>query len=118
MAENTDDVDRSIHVSTVPGDWVQSDAVAGLQIRNLWEREDGASFALLRFAKGAGITVRHRHASNQFMYCLSGKYRYIGGPTLTAGDFYMNPMGQEHGPTEAIEESVLLEVYDGPHYFD
>ena len=36
--------------------------------------------------------------------------------TLTAGSFYWNPKGNVHGPTLAHEETVVLEVYDGPHY--
>jgi 2,4'-dihydroxyacetophenone dioxygenase len=36
--------------------------------------------------------------------------------TLTPGAFYWNPRGSLHGPTLAEEETVLLEVYDGPHY--
>ena len=36
--------------------------------------------------------------------------------TLTKGSFYWNPKGSLHGPTHAEEDSILLEVYDGPHY--
>jgi 2,4'-dihydroxyacetophenone dioxygenase len=51
------------------------------------------------------------------MFCLSGRYVYLPtGVTLTKGSFYWNPKGCVHGPTLAEETSVLLEVYDGPHY--
>ena len=57
------------------------------------------------------------HASNQFMFCLKGKYEYTKtGVTLTAGCFYWNPKGNVHGPTIAHEETVVVEIYDGPHY--
>ena len=36
--------------------------------------------------------------------------------TLTAGSFYCNPKGNVHGPAIAHEETVVIEVYDGPHY--
>jgi quercetin dioxygenase-like cupin family protein len=37
---------------------------------------------------GSGIPSRHTHASNQFMYCLSGRYTYVPtGITLTEGAF-------------------------------
>ena len=53
------------------------------------------------------------------MYCLSGRYNYVSSDLeLTPGDFYWNPLGNEHGPTTAVEPSILLEIYDGPHYFD
>jgi quercetin dioxygenase-like cupin family protein len=98
-------------------DWVDK-TLAGLSHKMLWRNDQtGASIALVRFAKCTGIPSRHAHASNQFMFCLSGRYTYVPtGLTLTAGAFYWNPKGSLHGPTLAEEESVLLEIYDGPHY--
>jgi quercetin dioxygenase-like cupin family protein len=97
--------------------WIEK-TLAGLSHKALWRNEDtGASISLVRFEKGAGIPLRHSHASNQFMFCLSGRYLYLPtGIALTPGSFYWNPQGCLHGPTLAEEESVLLEVYDGPHY--
>jgi len=104
---------------------IQSDALPwrekslkGLSEKMLWRDETtGASIALIRFAKGSGIPAPHYHASNQFMYCLKGKYEYTATKTvLTAGSFYCNPKGNVHGPAIAHEETIVLEVYDGPHY--
>jgi len=85
-----------------------------------WKNTElGNSFALLEFEKGGGIPTRHLHASNQFMYCISGKYEYTSSNLiLTAGSFYMNPKDNLHGPTIAHEKTVLIEVYDGPHYYE
>lgn len=96
----------------------EAKSLAGLAHKMLWRDErTGASIALVRFAKGSGIPESHAHASNQFMYCLRGRYRYVpSGLTLTEGDFYWNPKGCVHGPTIAEEDSILLEFYDGPHY--
>ena len=93
---------------------------AGFRIYTLFENpKTGASIALFEIPKGRGVPVRHRHASNQFMYCLKGKYEYTAtGLVLTPGSFYMNPKGHPHGPTLAHEDSLLLEMYDGPHYFE
>jgi quercetin dioxygenase-like cupin family protein len=93
-------------------------SLSGVSEKMLW-RDDatGASIALIRFAKGAGIPKPHLHASNQFMYCLEGRYEYMStGVTLVAGSFYCNPKGNVHGPAIAHEETVVLEIYDGPHY--
>ena len=35
---------------------------------------------------------------------------------LTAGCFYCNPKGNVHGPAIAHEETIVVEMYDGPHY--
>lgn len=93
-------------------------SLKGLSEKMLW-RDDttGASIALIRFAKGSGIPAPHYHASNQFMFCLQGKYEYLPTKTvLVAGSFYCNPKGNVHGPAIAHEDTVVLEVYDGPHY--
>lgn len=97
--------------------WIDK-SLEGLSHKMLWRDDDtGASIAIVRFQQGSGIPNAHVHSSNQFMYCLQGTYRYIPtGTTLRPGDFYWNPKGSAHGPTVADEESILLEVYDGPHY--
>jgi quercetin dioxygenase-like cupin family protein len=108
---------QEILIQTRDVDWVEK-SLAGLSHKMLWRNEEtGASIALVRFEKGAGIPEAHAHASNQLMFCLEGRYRYIPtGNTLTPGTFYCNPKGSVHGPTVADETSVMLEVYDGPHY--
>lgn len=93
-------------------------SLPGLWEKMLWRNEEsGASIALIRFEQGVGIPERHVHASNQFMYCLSGAYEYTdSGLVLTPGLFYCNPKGNPHGPAVAREETIVLEIYDGPHY--
>lgn len=93
-------------------------SLKGLHEKMLWRDQDSeASIALIRFEKGVGIPAPHSHASNQFMFLLKGRYEYTAtGVTLTPGSFYWNPKGHVHGPTIAHEESIFLEIYDGPHY--
>ena len=93
-------------------------SLPGVHEKMLWRDEaTGASIALIKFDKGASIPAPHSHASNQFMFCLTGKYAYTKtGVVLTAGSFYCNPKGNVHGPTLAHEETVVVEIYDGPHY--
>ncbi|GAB4061446.1 cupin domain-containing protein [Uliginosibacterium sediminicola] len=85
----------------------------------LWKNaETGASIALLEYQQGGRIPVKHTHASNQFMYCLEGDYEYTDTQLrLKPGSFYMNPKDHPHGPTIAHARSVLIEIYDGPHYY-
>lgn len=108
---------REVLVQSGDLEWVDK-TLAGLSHKALWRDEaTEASISLIRFRAGAGIPSRHSHASNQFMFCLGGRYRYVPtGVLLTPGSFYWNPKGSLHGPTLAEEESTLLEVYDGPHY--
>lgn len=79
----------------------------------------GSSVAILEYQPGGRIPVKHSHASNQFMYCLEGEYEYIDSRlTLTPGMFYTNPKDHPHGPTIAHKFSRLIEIYDGPHYYE
>ena len=104
-------------IRTAEMSW-QAKTLAGLAQKMLFRNEESsASIALVRFERGSGIPEPHSHASNQFMYCLEGRYQYTdSGLILPPGTFYLNPKGSVHGPTLALEDSVLLEVYDGPHY--
>jgi len=104
-------------VDTATMSW-RAKSLKGVHEKMLWRDEaTGASIALIKFDKGASIPSPHLHASNQFMFCLSGRYEYTAtGVTLTPGSFYCNPKGNVHGPTIAHEETVVVEIYDGPHY--
>lgn len=110
-------LEGEVHVNTEKMDW-DSKSLEGLFDKMLFRNEEtGATIALIKFEKGAGIPMKHEHASNQFMYMLSGKYQYTEtGITLEPGDYYANAKGNFHGPTVALEETVFLEIYDGPHY--
>lgn len=93
-------------------------SLKGVHEKMLWrDAATGASIALIKFDEGASIPAPHAHASNQFMFCLEGKYEYTATRTvLTAGCFYANPKGNVHGPTLAHEDTIVVEIYDGPHY--
>ncbi len=93
-------------------------SLAGVHEKMLWrDEETGASVALIKFEKGTSIPTPHLHASNQMMFCLSGHYEYVPtGVTLRPGSFYCNTKGNVHGPTIAHEDTVVVEIYDGPHY--
>ena len=86
----------------------------------LWKNEEtSATVALLDFEEGGGVPMKHTHASNQFMYCLDGEYAYTDSDlVLTKGSFYMNPKDHPHGPAVARKRSLLIELYDGPHYYE
>jgi quercetin dioxygenase-like cupin family protein len=111
------DAFKEFLIQTADLQWAEK-SLAGLSHKMLWRNEEtGASIALIKFEKGSGVPDAHLHASNQFMYCLTGRYRYVPtGLTLTPGAFYCNPKGSVHGPTIADETSIFLEIYDGPHY--
>jgi anti-sigma factor ChrR (cupin superfamily) len=103
---------------TGPNGWVEK--MPGLWVNLLWEDKDGkGSVSLVRFEKGAGIPKAHVHASRQSMYLLSGRYEYTEtNLVLEPGDFYTNEVDHAHGPTYAHEESLMLEIHDGPRFYE
>ena len=83
--------------------------------RAFGERRDGGIDCPDQVDKGAGIPQPHLHSSNQFMFCLKGKYEYTStGVVLTPGCFYCNPKGNVHGPAVAHEETIVVEMYEVP----
>ena len=80
---------------------------------------------LAEFRPGVSVTriasvIEHRQGGDaegrmapQGEFVLKGKFSYPG-IVLTEGMFYMNPKDQPHGPSKALEDSILLEIYDGP----
>jgi len=92
----------------------------GFRQQFLWKNlETGASIAVLDFDEGGKIPTKHAHASNQFMFCISGEYEYTDSNiVLGPGAFYANPKDHPHGPTVARRRSLLIEIYDGPHYYE
>ena len=99
--------------------WITK-GVDGHTVRPLWtDPVTQFSVALVRFKKGSGVPGAHKHASNQFMYCIQGRYEYAStGVTLEPGSFYHNPKDSVHGPTIAHEDCLLIEIYDGPAYYE
>jgi 2,4'-dihydroxyacetophenone dioxygenase len=116
----TDTLEKLIHTPDVDaGDWITFPEYGFRQLY-LWKDEQTrGTIALLDFEKGGRIPVKHTHASNQFMYCLQGEYEYTDTALrLVPGSFYMNPKDHPHGPTLAHSRCLLLEIYDGPHYYE
>ena len=108
---------REILIQSEDMHWREK-SLKGISEKMLWRDEaTGASIALIRFAKDAGIPQPHLHASNQFMFCLKGRYEYLNTKVvLTPGCFYCNPKGNVHCPAIAHEGTIVVEIYDGPHY--
>ncbi len=110
-------IDKELFVTADELEWEEKSLKGCYEKRLFTQPETGATISLIKFDKGAGIPVEHEHASNQFMYLLSGLYSYPNSNiTMRPGDFYGNQLGHLHGPTIALEESVMVEIYDGPHY--
>lgn len=64
-------------------------SLKGIHEKMLWRNDQtGASIALIKFDKGAGIPQPHYHSSNQFMFCLKGKYEYTATKVVLTPDAF------------------------------
>ena len=64
-------------------------SLKGIHEKMLWRNDQtGASIALIKFDKGAGIPQPHYHSSNQFMFCLKGKYEYTATKVVLTWDAF------------------------------
>ncbi len=107
---------KEIVVDPEKMEW-ESITLPGIKIKYLHKDvRTGGSMALLKFDEGSGIPEPHLHASNQFMYVVKGKFSYPG-VEVKEGMLYINPKDNIHGPSKALEDSLVLEIYDGPHYY-
>jgi 2,4'-dihydroxyacetophenone dioxygenase len=96
-------------------EWEKS-SIPGVRFKMLFKNEEtGALIMLTHFPKGTGISTPHLHPSNQFLYVLKGKFAYPG-ITVKEGEFYINPRDHVHGPSQALEDTLVIELVDGPLY--
>jgi quercetin dioxygenase-like cupin family protein len=92
----------------------QTSPVPGVRFKLLFKNgETGALITLTHFPKGTGVSAPHQHPANQFMYVLKGKFSYPG-IEVREGEFYINPKGRVHGPSKALEDTLVIEIADGP----
>jgi 2,4'-dihydroxyacetophenone dioxygenase len=92
----------------------ETSPVPGAQFKLLFKNEEtGSLITLTHFPKGTGVPVPHQHPANQFMYILKGKFSYPG-IEVKEGEFYINPKGRIHGPSRALEDTLVIEIADGP----
>ncbi|MGH6943947.1 MAG: hypothetical protein ACREH6_06990, partial [Geminicoccaceae bacterium] len=79
--ERTRSASREVLIAALADEGFEKvNKVPGERSKLLWSRalergqpvQDDASIHMVRFTKGAGIPSVHAHASNQFMYCVSG----------------------------------------------
>ena len=107
---------KEIVVDPEKTEW-QDSKVPGVKFKLLFKNEEtGAMITLTHFPKGVGIPDPHRHPSNQFMYVLKGKFSYPG-ISLKEGEFYINPKDNTHGPSAALEDTLVIEMFDGPLFY-
>lgn len=87
---------------------------SGVYLAPLYQIEEGAGTAFLRFDEGA-VSHAHRHPAGEEMYVISGALK-VGGLRLAAGDYLRTPPGEVH-EVRALADSVALIIVPEPLEF-
>lgn len=99
-----------IQLDTV--DWII--VGSGVYLAPLYEIQDGAGTAFLRFDQGA-VSHMHRHPAGEEMYVISGRLK-VGDAVIGPGDYLRTPAGAVH-EARALEDSVALIIVPEPLEF-
>ena len=86
----------------------------------LWQNlETGGSVALLDFAEGARVSGQAQARLQSIHVLHRGRVRIYGFQSrAAAGQLLHGSEGPPHGPTPARKRNLLIEIHDGPHYYE
>ena len=96
--------------------WVQTDRDGNAFMKVLWTSAQSGGWAvLLRWKKGFKVPA-HKHLGAIHAYIIRGRLK-LRDTVLEAGDYLYEANGMIHQETEALEETLHLNIADGPLLF-
>jgi quercetin dioxygenase-like cupin family protein len=110
--------DANLADEHVPNDdtgWMQTDKEGRAFMKVLWTAKSGGWAVLYRWSKGY-VAPAHKHLGSIHAFIVSGRLK-LRDLILEAGDYLFEPNGMIHGVTEALEDTVQLNIADGPILF-
>mgnify|MGYP001812551567 CR=1 FL=1 len=105
-----------IHIKAEDGAWLPIDPDGKAFMKPLWTSADSGGWAVLYRWKSGYEAPPHKHLGAIHVYVVSGKLQ-VRGAQLCAGDYVYEPNGVIHERTLALEDSVHLNIGDGPILF-
>lgn len=105
-----------IHVRAEEQPWLPIDPAGKAFVKPLWTSPDSGGWAVLYRWKSGFEAPAHKHLGAIHVYVVSGKLQ-VRGAQLSAGDYVYEPNGVIHEKTVALEDTVHLNIGDGPVLF-
>jgi len=105
-----------LHVKGSDEDWIAIDANGKAYMKPLWTSPDSGGWAVLYRWLAGYEAPAHKHLGAIHAYVVSGKLQVRDG-LLEAGDYVYEPNGVIHEKTVALEDTVHLNIGDGPVLF-
>lgn len=112
-------VDKTIGDLLVRGDddtWVQTDKAGHAHMKPLWASPESGGWAVLYHWKRGYKAPPHKHLGAIHAYIVSGRLK-LRDTELKAGDYMYEANGIIHDETVAQEDTVHLNIADGPILF-
>ena len=104
----------------VPGDddagWLATDPNGNAFVKPLWTSPDSGGWAVLLKWKAGYKAPAHKHLGAIHAFVVSGKLQ-LRDKELNAGDYIYEANGVIHEETLALEDTVHLNIADGPVLF-
>jgi anti-sigma factor ChrR (cupin superfamily) len=104
------------HVPAGDGGWVQTDKEGKSFVKVLWTDSHTGEWAVLYRWKKGFVAPAHKHLGAIHVYIISGRLK-LRDVELGAGDYIHEANGMVHDATEALEDTVHLNIADGPLLF-
>ena len=101
------------HIRNSDDGWVQTDQEGRAFIKVLWTNPQSGEWAVYYKWKKGFQAPAHKHLGAIHVYIISGRLR-VRDMILEAGDYVYEANGMIHGETLALEDTVHLNIADGP----
>ena len=105
-----------VHIKGGDEGWIPIDANGLAFMKPLWTSADSGGWAVLYRWKAGYNAPKHKHLGSIHAYIVSGKLQ-LRNSVLEAGDYTYEPNGVIHEETLALEDTVHLNIGDGPVVF-
>lgn len=107
---------EDVFVPNSESGWVPIDPDGRAFAKPLWASQESGGWAVLFHWKAGHIAPAHKHLGAIHAYIISGKLQ-VRGRELTTGDYIYEANGIIHDETTAVEDTIHLNIADGPVLF-
>ena len=107
---------KELHIKAAETEWLPASADGKAFIKILWTSPESGGWAVMhKWLKGY-CAPTHKHLGAIHALVLSGKLA-VRDQIMDAGDYLYEPNGVIHDRTEALEDTIHLNIADGPIVF-
>ncbi|BFM15704.1 hypothetical protein R50073_18870 [Maricurvus nonylphenolicus] len=107
---------KDILVKASESNWVPTDPNGKAFIKVLWTCAESGGWAVMHKWKKGYVAPPHKHLGAIHAFIVSGKLQ-LREHTIETGDYMYEPNGIIHESTEALEDTIHLNIADGPILF-